>query len=470
MRPGDIGWGCSCRRNGKSASTPSPSKGKHKDLLCESENEALRWWDHDANDEIDFNTLTVRARRVCHWVCPECGHKFPAAVYEMTSFPDCPQCRQRRHEEYERYEKTPVSDLPELLAAWDDEDEATTVMVASGDLRRFACPEGHHPRVTPLTYLRSGCPSCRRNATRQKGGQTLRQMLPEIASQWHPTKNGPRWTPDNVGPDSKRKVWWRADCCEYEWEDPVRDRDKYLRLRCPRCETILGSLAWVDPGLAAEWSPENPLSAWHFRPTASTSFTPKWVCSVNPEHLWEAPLSSRYAGAECPECRETGKSKVELEHLAECKKVFTRVRSGASLRDPAFATRKTWTVDILAKYGDRKIAIEYDGFYWHSPLGKAEVDRRKSVDLLAAGYTVVRLREDELASLGIDDENYLEIRVYSRAPRPAHTVIQVLAWLEGAEDQEANEESTARRKPSARAYAAEGEGFTTRNLPVHQCE
>jgi hypothetical protein len=66
-RPGDIGWGCSCRRNGKSASTPSPSKGKQKDLLCESEKEALKWWDHDANDEADFNTLTVRARRVCQW-------------------------------------------------------------------------------------------------------------------------------------------------------------------------------------------------------------------------------------------------------------------------------------------------------------------------------------------------------------------------------------------------------------------
>ena len=37
-----------------------------------------------------------------------------------------------------------------------------------------------------------------------------------------------------------------------------------------------------------------------------TPFTPKWVCSVNPEHCREAPLSSRFAGAECPECREAG--------------------------------------------------------------------------------------------------------------------------------------------------------------------
>jgi hypothetical protein len=433
-RPGDLGWGCNCQRNPKSGSTPKPSNGKQKDLLCDSENDALQWWDYEANDDASFKTVTLRAQRVCHWVCPEHGHKFTAAVLEITRLPDCPQCRQRRREEYERYRETPVSAVAELLAAWDDEDEASAVMVASGALRRFACSEGHHPRVSPYTYLSAGCPACRSNATRQRGEATLRQTLPEIADQWHPALNGSKWNPDTVGHDSKRTVWWRAECCGHEWKAPIKDRDKYRRLRCPCCETILGSLAWVDPGLAAEWSLENPLSAWHIRPTASTPFTPKWVCSVNTEHCWEASLPSRSAGAECPECRKTGKSKVELDHFTECKKVFTGVRSGASLRDPVFATRKSWTVDILAKHGDRKVAIEYDGFYWHSPAAKVEVDHRKSLDLLAAGYTVVRLREDDLPGLGIENEQYLEIQVFSRASRPSHIILQILTLLGGGDE------------------------------------
>lgn len=46
------------------------------------------------------------------------------------------------------------------------------------------------------------------------------------------------------------------------------------------------------------------------------------------------------------------------------------------------------------------------------------VDTAKNVDLLAAGYLVVRLREDDLPSLSIGHPHYREVRVYSAAPRP----------------------------------------------------
>ena len=54
----------------------------------------------------------------------------------------------------------------------------------------------------------------------------LADTLPEIASQWHPSLNG-KLTPQTVVWDSKRTVWWRTDCCSHEWQESVRDRDKY---------------------------------------------------------------------------------------------------------------------------------------------------------------------------------------------------------------------------------------------------
>jgi hypothetical protein len=60
---------------------------------------------------------------------------------------------------------------------------------------------------------------------------------------------------------------------------------------------------------------------------------------------------------------------------------------------------------------------------------KMEVDRRKSHDLLAAGYRVVRLREDDLPKLGIDLPHYLELQVYSTAPRPNETFSRIKEWL-----------------------------------------
>ncbi len=427
-RMSDVGFGCVCRRNTRSSNPAGARVGRV--LLIESESPALVWWDHERNDEATLRTVTVRAVRRCHWVCPDCDLRFRAKVNDMAERPSCPDCAARgsaeRWQEYERWKITPVADVPELAAAWADDADPRDVMVADGmPLRRFRCPNGHHPRINPLRYLESGCPHCR---GAQADKRWLADTLPEIASQWHPTLNG-NLTPHNVVWDSKRRVWWRADCCGLEWQETVRDRDKYQRLRCTRCDTILGSLAWHDPGLAAEWSPTNPVTAWQVRPHAATPFMPEWICATNPAHLWRAPLSTRSNGAECPECREHGKSRVELDHYEAAKERFGAARSGVIVRDQAFTSRTSWTADISLDVDGHALVIEYDGAYWHAAPAKVLVDERKSSDLLTAGYAVVRLREDNLPPLAIDHPRYLEVRVYSVAPHPRRAMEEIWEWV-----------------------------------------
>lgn len=456
-RMGDIAWGCSCSRNVRSANPTevtakaAPARNirsadpaglnTSKALFADSDDAALDWWDHGLNDEKTFRTITLRATRTCHWICPECRHPFPAKVVDMTAGRHaCPVCGALRkaewEKEYERWKTTPVADVPELAAAWADEADPRTVMVA-GDwmLSRFRCPAGHHPRISPLTFLESGCPSCRGAETRKSQKNWLADTLPEIAEQWHPTLNSKLSARDVVW-DSKRTVWWLADCCGHEWEESPRSRDKYDRLRCPQCRTILGSLAWQDPGLAAEWSPANPVKASYVRPYATTSFVPEWICATNQAHVWTGSLSGRSNGAECPECREAGKSKVELAHHAAAEQRFPGARSGAVLRDKAFTTRKSWTADISADIGGRRLVVEYDGAYWHREPAKVVTDVRKTADLLAAGYLVVRLREDDLPPLEISHAGYLEVRVYSAAPQPQKAMEEISYWLDGLESAE----------------------------------
>lgn len=452
-RMGDIGWGCTCTRNVRAenpiskatAAAPparnirstNPATAKStKILLADSDDPARGWWDHERNDEKTFRTVTLRATRTCHWVCPECSRSFPAKVVDMTaghySCPDCSAIRKAEWDaEYERWKNTPVADVPELASAWADDADPRSVMVA-GDwmLRRFRCPVGHHPRISPLTFLQSGCPSCRSAETRRAQKNWLADTLPEIASQWHPTRNG-NLTPADVVWDSQRSVWWLAECCRYEWEETPRSRDKYDRLHCPRCKTILGSLAWQDPGLAAEWSPANPLTAWNVRPHAATPFVPEWICATDKAHVWRSALSGRSNGSECPECKVVGKSKVELVHHAAAVEVFTGARSGAILRSPKFTHRKSWSADISLDVYGATVVIEYDGAHWHMPPAKVLVDTSKNADLLAAGYLVVRLREDDLPSLAVGHPHYLEIRVYSSAPRPEAVMEGIRAWLGG---------------------------------------
>lgn len=104
---------------------------------------------------------------------------------------------------------------------------------------------------------------------------------------------------------------------------------------------------------------------------------------------------SRNAGSGCPGCREAGKSRVELNHWAAAQAVWPNARSGQTIRDDQFTTNRLWTVDIAVTLADgTRLAIEYDGSYWHAD--KPDVDTKKSRDLLAAGWWVVRLREHPL--------------------------------------------------------------------------
>jgi len=70
--------------------------------------------------------------------------------------------------------------------------------------------------------------------------------------------------------------------------------------------------------------------------------------------------------------------------------------------------------------------VEYDGGYWHAD--KAEVDLAKSLDLLAAGALVVRLREAPLPSLGLLDPHYLELTVYSGLAETDRIVAAIRDW------------------------------------------
>src|SRR6478735_8424323 len=147
--------------------------------------------------------------------------RFSERVRDMADRPACPACEAKRKAEwdaeYERLRVTPVVAVAELAHAWADDADPRLVTVA-GDgvtLRRFRCPQGHHPRLTPLTFLRSGCPSCRGNQTRAQrlaaaSTDPARHALNhEIASQWHEAKNGSLKL-KTISPGSRRTVWWKS--------------------------------------------------------------------------------------------------------------------------------------------------------------------------------------------------------------------------------------------------------------------
>lgn len=98
----------------------------------------------------------------------------------------------------------------------------------------------------------------------------LQAKCPDIAKQWHPTKNGDL-TPDQVHWQSHTKVWWlypyddpvTGKHFDFEWQAVVSDRTRpdrqtgcpYLVSRSPSVWVGFNDLATTRPDLAAQWHP-----------------------------------------------------------------------------------------------------------------------------------------------------------------------------------------------------------------------
>ena len=76
-----------------------------------------------------------------------------------------------------------------------------------------------------------GCPYC--SGMRIITGKTdLATLYPEIAAEWHPTKNGDL-QPDQVAQYNDRVVWWL--CTQgHEWASPIFLRTRFNQ-GCPVC-------------------------------------------------------------------------------------------------------------------------------------------------------------------------------------------------------------------------------------------
>ncbi len=125
--------------------------------------------------------------------------------------------------------------FPNLAREWlqTKNGDLTPSDVSCGSYKKvwWQCEKGHE-WAARISHRTSGkaCPYCFGLRT-LKGPNCLATTHPELATQWHPTKNG-ALTPYNVTYGSSRKVWWR---CEngHEWICVINRRTKGYG--CPRC-------------------------------------------------------------------------------------------------------------------------------------------------------------------------------------------------------------------------------------------
>ena len=167
----------------------------------------------------------------------------------------------------------------------------------------WLCEKGHEwpQRVCDRILSSHNCPYCTGKKA-WRGFNDLASQEPEVAREWHPTKNGPLM-PDMVTMGSRKKVWWVCDK-GHEWRQRINDRIQNGH-GCPYCA---GKKVWLGFNDLASQRTEIA-KQWH--PTLNGTRTPEmvtirshkaiwWVCEKG--HEWQAIVKSRTDGCGCPYC------------------------------------------------------------------------------------------------------------------------------------------------------------------------
>lgn len=267
--------------------------------------ELLTQWDREENGGLTPEGVTPGSHRKVWWVCAK-GHRWQAMVKVRVAGCGCPVCANRS---VRPGENDLATAYPEAAAQWHPtrNGSLTPRDVLPGAQRRvwWQCERGHEwqARISARTYGGSGCPYCAGKRV-AAGENELASAYPELAAQWHPTRNG-SLTPRQVTPYSNRKVWWV--CPEgHEYPAVIATRTSH-HSGCPYCagrKVLPGfnDLAATHPEVAAQWHPGLNGALTPEQVTAGSHRKVWWKCPEG--HVWQAVVYARTGkrGSGCPVC------------------------------------------------------------------------------------------------------------------------------------------------------------------------
>lgn len=226
----------------------------------------------------------------------------------------------------------------------------------------------------------------------------LAAVNPELAKEWHPTKNG-NALPQMVSAGSKKKIWWKGKC-GHEWKSQVNSRNQGHG--CPFCngKKVLpgfNDLVTTHPNLAAEW---HPTKNGELMPTMILGGTEKkvwWKGECG--HEWEASPKSRKNGNGCPVCSKRKQSSFpEQAVFFYVKHAFPDAING--YRD-LFTNRMELDIFIPSQ----SVGIEYDGKAFHNNEKSKASEQTKYAICKSNGIKLIRIRElDAVPNTAICDE------------------------------------------------------------------
>jgi hypothetical protein len=331
-----------------------------------------RWWQDEYNHEWQ---ASPRSRHVENTNCPYCTNQ-----KLLVGFNDL------------------ATKYPDIAAQWHStkNDGLLPSNVTAQSVKKYWWQDqyGHewYTRVLDRTTKGQNCSICA-NQTVLLGFNDLATTHPSLALEWHPVKNGQVFSTE-VNAGSHKKAWWLGSC-SHSWETTIENRARN-GLGCPICanQTILAGfndLATTHPQLLTEWHPtKNKTLKPHMIAAGSSARKVWWLCPLDHTYAMKPNTRSSKQQGGCPTCaRKRYVSNPELELYA----FMTSL--GFDVEQSNRTLLRGKEIDLYVP--SRRLAVEFNGLYWHSEAqGKDKrYHKAKYEAALAAGIQLVQIWEDD---------------------------------------------------------------------------
>lgn len=258
------------------------------------------------NGNLKPENIVQSNRKIFWWKCKN-NHEWKSTVVNRIRYNStCPICRKQEKLKNINLEIT----HPEIAKEWHYEKNfpLTPKDVTYGVAKKlwWQCSKiKEHIYQTTCSHKtchKAGCPYCSNRKLCKEN--CLETKFPEIAKEFHPTKNG-NLTPKNIIAGSIKKVWWI--CKEnHEWTETVTNRTSNPDYNCPFCSNHKvckdNCLSTTHPELCKQWDYEKNGKLTPEDVVAGSQKKVWWICKNNPTHKWKTQISVRTIGYKCPYC------------------------------------------------------------------------------------------------------------------------------------------------------------------------
>ena len=267
--------------------------------------ELARQWHPSLNGRLRPSDVSAKSRTVVWWICDAVSpHAWQASVgARVRSDSGCASCARPKRKLLQDHHPAlaaqfhPTKNLPLVLS---------DVGIGTDKRIWWRCDKVPSHEWDALIACRIKQPSCPLCTGRILTPETsLLARFPEIAKEWHPTRNG-ALGPVDVSPASTKRRWWLCTRNPaHEWEASVGVRTR-SGTRCPVCfgSALSPEVAFsaTHPQIAREWHPTRNGDLRPDQMRAGSERSVFWQCARDSTHTWRTSICNRTSGHGCPMC------------------------------------------------------------------------------------------------------------------------------------------------------------------------